>query len=192
MHFLNLFTGIICDESGNELPPNSPPPPHSNPHHNPEDWFPYNSCIQFELADFLYQCSQMSQGNTDLLLGLMNALLISHSDTTPFHNHSDMHEKIDVTTVGKAPWEHFTLKYSGPLPKGVSKANIPTWMANENDVWFHNPVTLLENLMQTLTLRTNSTICLTKNAQKMHCIASMILCQAIGPGNKWYVYLSSI
>ena len=25
MHFLNLF--IICDENGNELPPNSPPPP---------------------------------------------------------------------------------------------------------------------------------------------------------------------
>ena len=60
---------------------------------------------------------------------------------------SNMHEKIDAMTVGEAPWEHFILKYSGPLPKGVSEANIPTWMTNENDVWFHNPVTLLENLL---------------------------------------------
>lgn len=89
----------------------------------------------------------MSQGNTDILLSLMNALLASHGDTVPFHNHSDMHEKIDVTTVGEAPWEHFIPKYSGPLPKGVSEANIPTWMTNENDVWFCNPVTPLENLL---------------------------------------------
>ena len=77
----------------------------------------------------------------------MNALLASHSNTTPFHNHSNMHEKFDAMTVGEAPWEHFTLKYSGPLPKGVSEANIPTWMTIENNVWFHNPVTLLENLL---------------------------------------------
>ena len=77
----------------------------------------------------------------------MNTLPASHSDTSPFHNHSNMHENINMTTVGKAPWEHFTLKYSGLLPKGVSEANIPTWMTNKNDVWFCNPVTLLENLL---------------------------------------------
>ena len=77
----------------------------------------------------------------------MNALLTSHGNTTPFHNHSKMHEKIDATTVSEAPWEHFTLKYSGSLPEGVSEVNIPTWMTNENDVWFCNPVTLLENLL---------------------------------------------
>ena len=51
---------------------------------------------------------------------------------------------------------------------------------------------LWRTYLQTLTSRINLTICLTKNAQKMDCIASMISCQAIGPGNKWYVYLSSI
>ena len=66
--------------------------------------------LQFMLADFLYQHSQMSPGNTYILLSLMNALFTFHSDTTHLHNHSDMHEKIVAMTVGKAPWEHFLWK----------------------------------------------------------------------------------
>lgn len=89
----------------------------------------------------------MSEGNTNFLLNLINALLASHGDTVPFCNHSDMHNKINATTLGEAPWDHFTLKYNGPLPKGVSQENIPTWMTDEHKIWFRNPVTLLENLL---------------------------------------------
>ena len=62
----------------------------------------------------------MSEGDTDFLLNLINALLASHGDTAPFQNHTDMHNKIDVTPLGEAPWEHVTFKYSGPLPEGTS------------------------------------------------------------------------
>ena len=147
MFVLSLPIGKICDEDGNKLPPNSPPPVHSAPQHSSDDWFPYESCVQFELADFLYRHNQMSQGDTDILLNLINAMLTSHGDHAPFKNHSDMHNTIDATTLGKAPWDHFTLSYNGLLPKGVSREDILGWMTEEHEVWFHNPMTLLENLL---------------------------------------------
>ena len=45
----------------------------------------------------------MSEGDMDTLLNLINALLASHGDTAPFQDHSDLHAKIDMTTVGNAP-----------------------------------------------------------------------------------------
>ena len=89
----------------------------------------------------------MSQGNTDILLNLINTMLTSHGDHAPFENHSDMHSTINVTTLGEAPWDHFTLSYSGPLPEGISREEIPAWMTEEHEVWFRNSVTLLENLL---------------------------------------------
>ena len=65
----------------------------------------------------------MSEGNTDTLLNLINALLASHGNTAPFWDHSDSHTKIDTMTVGDAPWNKFTLHYNGPLPEGVSWEN---------------------------------------------------------------------
>ena len=49
--------------------------------------------------------------------------------------------------LGEAPWDHFTLNYTGPLPKGVSRENAPGWMTEDHEIWFRNPVTLLENLL---------------------------------------------
>ena len=103
MFVLSPPIGKICDEEGNELPPNSPPPVHSTPQRSSDDWSPYESHIQFELADFLYRCNQMLQGNTDILLNLINAMLASHGDRAPFKNHFNMHSTIDATTLGEAP-----------------------------------------------------------------------------------------
>ena len=138
----------ICDKDEHEIPPNSPPPPVTQ--YSTDNWFPYENHTQFELANFLYRCNQMSKGDTDFLLNLVNALPSSHGDTAPFQNHSDMHTKIDVTTLGEAPWEHIKLNYNGPLPEGVSWENIPSWMTEEHKVWFCDPVTLSENLLVTL------------------------------------------
>ena len=89
----------------------------------------------------------MSQGNTDFLLNLINAMLASHGECAPFHNHSNMHNTIDATTLGEAPWDHFTLKYDGLLPEGIFRENMPGWMTDAYEIWFCNPVTLLENLL---------------------------------------------
>ena len=145
---LSLSIGKICDKDENEIPPNSPPPPpDSGPQCSSDDWFPYKSRMQFKLADFLYHHNQMSEGDTDFLFNLMNAMLASHGDHAPFCNHSDMHDTINATTLGEAPWDHFTLNYTGPLPKGVSRKNAPGWMMEDHEIWFHDPVTLLENLL---------------------------------------------
>ena len=139
-------TGKICDIDGNELPPNSPPPD-SAPQRSSDDWSPYESRIQFELADFLYRRNQMSEGDTDFLLDIIDALLVLHDGQAPFRHHTNMQDIIDATTVGEASWDHFTLNYNGPLPEGVSQEDIPQWMTEEHEVWYHNPVTLLENLL---------------------------------------------
>ena len=67
----------------------------------------------------------MSEGNTDFLLDIINALLMSHDGQAPFCHHTNMQDIIDITTVGKASWDHFTLNYNGPLPEGVSQEDIP-------------------------------------------------------------------
>ena len=141
MFVLSSPIGKICNEDGNELLPNSPPPVHPAPQHSLDNWFPYESHIQFKLADFLYRHNQTSQGNTEILLNLINAMLASHGDHAPFENHSDMHSTTDATTLGEAPWDHFMLSYSSPLPEGLSREEIPAWMIVEHEVWFHNPVT---------------------------------------------------
>ena len=48
-----LFAGEICDESGNDLPPDIPPAPHDSDK-GPNDWTPYDNHLQFEVADFLF------------------------------------------------------------------------------------------------------------------------------------------
>ena len=89
----------------------------------------------------------MSEGNTDFLLDIIDALLVSHDGQAPFRHHTNMQDIIDTTTVGEASWDHFTLNYNGPLPEGVSQEDIPRWMTEEHEVWYRNPVTLLENLL---------------------------------------------
>ena len=65
----------------------------------------------------------------------------------PFHNHHDMHDIINATTISEAPWNHFTLKYEGPLHDSVSQENAPAWMMEEHKIWFCDPVTQLESLL---------------------------------------------
>ena len=145
---LSCVVGKICDKDGNELPPNSPPPPPDpGPQCSVDDWFPYKSHIQFELADFLYRRNQMSEGNTDFLLNLISAMQASHGGSASFHNHTDMHNTIDVNILGEAPWDYFTLNYTGPLPEGVSPENAPAWMTVDHEIWYHDPVTLIKNLL---------------------------------------------
>ena len=132
MLFLKSVKGKVCDKDENDLPPNSPPPPSdSGPQHSPNGWFPYELCTQFELADFLYWHNQMSEGDTNFLLGLINALMASHGEQVPFCNHQDMHNTINTTTLSKAPWKHFTLDYNGPLPNGITLENAPGWMTDD-------------------------------------------------------------
>ena len=90
--------------------PNSPHPDPAS-QCSSDGWIPYKSHVQFEYADFLYQHNQMSKGDTNHLLNLINVTSTTHGGKMPFHNHHDMCDIIDTTTVSKTPWKHFKLDY---------------------------------------------------------------------------------
>ncbi|KIM81585.1 hypothetical protein PILCRDRAFT_8631 [Piloderma croceum F 1598] len=52
------INGTICDEDRNDIPPDTPPPPHPTDR-GPNDWTPYNNRVEFEVADFLYRRNQI-------------------------------------------------------------------------------------------------------------------------------------
>ena len=113
------------------------------PVRNPTDWTPYESRTEFETADFLFKHNQMSAGDIDALLNIWAATLAPYNDHPPFLNHKDLYSTIDATPLGDVPWESFSLKYNGVLPK----RDIPPRMSSEYDVWFRDPRELVHNLI---------------------------------------------
>ena len=68
-HLWWLFLGKICDENGNDLPPDTPPPPHDSDL-GPDNWTPYDNRLQFEVADFLFHWNHMSTRDINYMLNL--------------------------------------------------------------------------------------------------------------------------
>ncbi|KAF8267179.1 hypothetical protein EI94DRAFT_1802116 [Lactarius quietus] len=136
------LNGRICDASGHFIPPDSPLPAIDSDQ-GPKNWAPYKNRLQFEVADFLYRCNQMSGGNINFVLNLWVASLAIHDDDPPFLNAQHMYDTIDSTPLSDIPWESFTLQYDGPQPT----ENIPSWMDSEYNVWFWNPLSLVRNIL---------------------------------------------
>jgi hypothetical protein len=134
--------GRICDEIGKDIPPDTPLPPR-NSDNGPDDWTPYNSRLEFEVANFLFHRNQMSAGDINFLLSLWAASLAVHGDEPPFSKATDMYNTIDSTPLGDLAWESFSLQYNGTQPDN----NVPSWMEAEYDVWFQDPRILVHNLL---------------------------------------------
>jgi hypothetical protein len=81
---------MICNKHGNNILPNTPLPP-CPLDHGPDDLMSYNNQVQFKVADFLYHCNQMSDGDINFVLNLWAASLAAHGDTPPFANHADIY-----------------------------------------------------------------------------------------------------
>ncbi|KAF8268671.1 hypothetical protein EI94DRAFT_1771510 [Lactarius quietus] len=128
--------------SSHFIPPDSLPPAIDSDQ-GPENWAPYKNRLQFEVADFLYHCNQMSGGNINFVLNLWAVSLAIHDDDPPFSNAQHMYDTINSTPLGEVPWESFTLQYDGPQPT----ENIPSWMDSEYDIWFQNPLSLVHNIL---------------------------------------------
>ena len=88
----------------------------------------------------------MSGGNIDTLLNLWSTLLFKHGDKPPFASHHDLYNTIDATPLGDMPWERFGVHYNGTQPEN----NVPSWMDAKYKVWFHNPCTLIYNILSNL------------------------------------------
>lgn len=138
--YLPFLTGIPCDIDGYDLPPHTPPPPPEPK--DPDDYFPFLNEEEFQLADFFFSRVQMSAGNISLLMDLWAAHQQSDNATPnpPFQNAKDLHDTIDSIPLGDIPWEGFKVKYDGEIP-----AHSPSWMTKDYEVWFHNPLDVMES-----------------------------------------------
>jgi hypothetical protein len=57
----------------------------------------------------------------------------------PFANAQDLYNVVDATEVGDVPWQAFAIKYNGEFPD-----NAPNWMSTPYEVWFRDPLSVLE------------------------------------------------
>ncbi|KAG1884782.1 hypothetical protein F4604DRAFT_1878701 [Suillus subluteus] len=131
----------LCDTNGAFIEQDSPPSPRTNaPSTN---WMPYQSRVEFEMAEFLFTQNQMSAKQIDTLLNLWAMTLIKHNDAPPFTNHQDMYAAIDATPLGDVPWKSFTMSYDDIKPQD----NIPLWMTTQYNMWFRDPLELVCNML---------------------------------------------
>jgi hypothetical protein len=79
----------------------------------------------------------MSAGKTDILMDIL--ALLYKGDEPPFRSHNDLYKTLDAIPYGDCPWQSFLVKYSGLLPEDP-----PSWMSADYDVWYRNPLSLLE------------------------------------------------
>jgi hypothetical protein len=130
---------LPCDANGNFLPPGTPPPPRTMA--PPDDWTPFNSEVQFRLADLLYRRAELSATNTNHLLEIWAD---SESSSAPFRSHREILSLIDSCKYGDIEWQ--CQKISIPVPVDE---RAPEWMRTTYEVWYRDPdvviTTMLEN-----------------------------------------------
>ncbi|KAI5983739.1 hypothetical protein F5J12DRAFT_907985 [Pisolithus orientalis] len=136
------LTGQPCDSSGNPLPvgQSSLQTPSEK---QPNDWSPYSSHLEFELADFLFTHSQMSAANINKLLDLWNATLLGTGSQPVFKDSTEMYKTFDRTILGDVQWENFCISYTGKQPTD----NVPSWMNAVYDIWFWDPKDVICNML---------------------------------------------
>ncbi|KAE9387543.1 hypothetical protein BT96DRAFT_981388 [Gymnopus androsaceus JB14] len=153
--FHPYLTGDICDEQGNYLPPNTPPPPRSTE----SPWSPFEGEAQFRLADLLFRKVEMSQGNIDELMDIWSLYERQLTQATgcnncssdgPFDNHKDLYSLIDNIVQGGASWKCFQSVVDDSLP-----VNAPEWQKISYQVWYRDPDVVIANILANPEFRNN-------------------------------------
>ncbi len=113
-------------QRGNFLPDGTPPtidPPRRH------DWTPFESRVEFELAELLFVKTRMSHKNITKLLDIWYGSFLDAdlNHSAPFASRADLLATIDRIEVGDAPWHAFAIRYQGPIPE----ENAPKWMFDE-------------------------------------------------------------
>ncbi|KAJ7070469.1 hypothetical protein C8F01DRAFT_1206314 [Mycena amicta] len=134
-----FLTGRPCDENGQYLPEGTPPP-ERNPA-SPDDWSPYQDEVQFELADLAFRKQQSSRKHITELLRIWALDKQKTGDLGPFASVQEMHDTIDATHLGDAPWKCLTMD---PLTEA---ADAPLWARQTYDVWYRDPETVATNML---------------------------------------------
>ncbi|KAF8954718.1 hypothetical protein BDZ97DRAFT_1908047 [Flammula alnicola] len=130
----SVFSGVLsvpCDENGNYLPEGTPAPPRTQK--KCDDWTPFDSELQFKVADFLYHREEMSQGNINYLLELWGLLLMKHGSSGPFESYKHIYDTIDAIEEGDAPWQCFKTSID------EIEKDAPNWKQQEYEIWYRDP-----------------------------------------------------
>ncbi|KAJ3510664.1 hypothetical protein NLJ89_g4545 [Agrocybe chaxingu] len=132
-----ILDGTPCDLDGFDVPVGSDPPPRNQLN----DFFPFEQRADFEFAEFLYKDVEMSAGKIDRLLELLAAL---YPERTPHvADHKELYAMIDSIKQGDVAWDSFSVQYNGVQPS--TDAPRPLWMGQTYEVWFRDPLKILEN-----------------------------------------------
>jgi len=67
------------------------------------EWAPFNSEVQFKVADLLYCHTQVSASNIDTLLELWAQSVEDIGASAPFHNYEELYAVIDSSLLGDVP-----------------------------------------------------------------------------------------
>src|SRR6266487_4402067 len=92
-----LTSGTPCNATGVDLPVGSQPPPFSAL--PDDDYTPYDSRNEFELADWIFRRNQTPGTQIDDLMDIWGA----REGDPPFSNHDDLYSIIDSTALGDIP-----------------------------------------------------------------------------------------
>ena len=128
-----------CNKEGDFLPEDTPPPAPET--RSSTDYTPFESRIQFEVADFLYHRVQMSAGKVNELMQLWAAMLPDDHEP-PFASVAHLHDTIDEIVNGDVAWQEFAVSW-----KGSASPSMPllSWQIREYPVIFRNPHLVLRN-----------------------------------------------
>ncbi|KAM6494803.1 hypothetical protein JOM56_009426 [Amanita muscaria] len=138
--FHKYLTAIPCDKNGNTLHRNereTPPPRHER---LPDDWAPFGSKLEFDVAEFVYCKTKMSRSNANILMKLFASL---RGGDPIFTDYDDLCETIDSTNLGDVPWQCSKLQYTGNLPLN----DIPEWMTAQYDIYYRDPNEVIKNIL---------------------------------------------
>jgi len=131
-----------CNEDGEFLITDTLPAPQIV--QSQTDWFPFDSRVGFELADFVFTEAELSKKKINRLLELWAATLVPHHVPPPIADHVDLLRQIDSIPLGNVPWECFSLSYNKPLPE---TAHLPEWKTTEYEIWFRNPREVIKGIL---------------------------------------------
>jgi hypothetical protein len=123
-------------------PPRRPPDTtHNKSADDSNDFHPFQSRPQFEMAELLYVKDEMAAGTIDDLFRIITDWY--NGQPPPADDHKEMYAMIDAINDGNVPWDSFTICYN----ETARNDDTPPWMTEDFEVWFRDPVTVLENML---------------------------------------------
>lgn len=130
---------LPCSILGQNLPPNTPPPPRTTA--TQDDWSPYEDAVQFQVADFAFRSATLSATNINVMLETWALSLMKHNENGPFQNHKDLYNTIDSTNLGDAPWKCLETSIE-EVPEDA-----PIWKKTQYEVWYRDPDAVIRNML---------------------------------------------